>query len=220
MHDSEVTWPNGVIFVHLAEVLQSCCTTAHLCSHLPRNGKPWRQQSQHREEGEPQGLAQGWDLSSKPKSALALLQGCRQVFSQLPLYWESIRAWVPFSSHILDYTSIKDEQCYSIKKEALSVHWRTSSSLVSGTTYITEVKGTEKLSFVIFVHPNVLYIHFQRSSKQHAEKRSNNALRSQGKEFFFLTNFCGLTWSLTWPFRLQAGISIYPSEGADYDVVS
>lgn len=100
------------------------------------------------------------------------------------------------------------------------MHWRTSSSLVSGTTYITEVKGTEKLSFVIFVHPNVLYIHFQRSSKQHEEKRSNNALKSQGKEFFFLTNFCGLTWSLTWPFRLQAGISIYPSEGADYDVVS
>lgn len=56
-------------------------------------------------------------------------------------------------------------------------------SLVSGTTYITEEK---ELTPVTFLHPNVLCIHFQSGSKQHAgRERSNNVLKSQGKEIYF-----------------------------------
>lgn len=78
------------------------------------------------------------------------------------------KGWIPFSSHILVYMSIKVEQCYYIFKKALCVHWRTSLPLVSGTTCITEVKRTEKLSPVTSVDPDILCIHFQSSSKQHA----------------------------------------------------
>lgn len=125
------------------------------CSHLPRHGGPWRQQSQHREGGEPLGLAQGWELSSKPESALALLRGCMQVFLHLPLYWESMSTLLKPHFGLYVYKSWIMLLHLKKKKKALYVHWRTSLSLVSGTIYITEVKGTEEVSSVTFVHLNV-----------------------------------------------------------------